>query len=39
VGRATYLEHRFEALSGHKPVVDAVTDQTAHTDSPKVIEI
>jgi hypothetical protein len=39
MGWATYLEHRFEALSSHEPIVDAFPDQTAHTDGPKVIEI
>jgi hypothetical protein len=39
MGWATYLEHRFKALSGHKTIVDALPDQAAHTDGPKVIEI
>ncbi len=29
------LEHCFDALSGHKPIDDPLTDQTAYANGPK----
>jgi len=36
---ATDLEHRLKTLSSNKAIVETFTNQTAHTDGPKMIEI
>jgi len=33
------LEHRFETLSSYETIVETLSNQTAHTDGPKVIEV